>query len=112
MNDKKKTMYIETTIPSYATARVSNDLIKAARQTLTRMFWESDRHNYDLYISQYVIDECSKGDKEAAQRRLDLIKDIPLLPSSGNIDELAQTYQHLLYIPEKSRIDSFHLGCI
>jgi hypothetical protein len=110
MADKKKTMYIETTIPSYATARASNDLIKSARQALTRMFWENDRNDYDLYISQYVIDECSRGDRDAAQKRLELIKGIKLLQPSESIDELAQIYQNLLKIPEKSKIDSFHLA--
>jgi hypothetical protein len=110
MTNRKKTMYIETTIPSYATARASNDLIKASRQALTRLFWEKDRHNYDLYISQYVIDECSNGDKDAAQKRLEFIKEIRLLQPSENTDALALIYQNLLEIPEGSKIDSFHLA--
>jgi hypothetical protein len=110
MAGNKKTMYIETTIPSYATARASNDLIKASRQALTRLFWEKDRHNYDLYISQYVIDECSQGDKDAAQKRLDLIKDIPLLSKSPEIDALAELYKHLLSIPPKAEMDAYHMA--
>jgi hypothetical protein len=106
----KKSVYIETTIPSYATAKASRDVIKAARQAITQLFWETARQNYHLYISQYVIDECSKGDTDAAQRRLDFIKDIDFLQASKNTERLALTYQRLLNIPEEAKIDSFHLA--
>ena len=110
MDTKKKTVYIETTIPSYATARTSEDVIKSARQVMTNLFWEKERQKYNLYISQYVIDECAKGDTSAAQKRLEFIKGIPLLPSSDKIDALAVVYQNILNIPEKSKVDSFHLA--
>jgi hypothetical protein len=110
MVDKKKTMYIETTIPSYATARATNDLINASRQELTKMFWEKDRNNYDLFISRFVIDECANGDKDAAKKRLDLIKDIPLLAESPEIDALAELYKHILSIPQKAEMDAYHMA--
>ena len=105
---EKKSVYIETTIPSYAKA--SRDVVKAARQAITQLFWETARQNYHLYISQYVIDECSKGDKDAAQRRLDFVKDIDFLKVSKNTEQLALTYQRLLNIPEDAKVDSFHLA--
>ena len=105
---EKKSVYIETTIPSYATAKPSRDLIKAARQSITLLFWENARQNYDLYISQYVIDECAKGD--AAQRRLTFIDDIPLLETSEKTEQLALNYQQLLKIPDDAKIDCFHLA--
>ncbi|GHV74713.1 hypothetical protein AGMMS49940_20150 [Spirochaetia bacterium] len=61
-----------------------------------------------MYISQYVIDECSKGD--AAQRRLNFIEGLPLINKSEKIEELARIYQRLLDIPEKAKADSFHLA--
>ncbi|GHV76677.1 hypothetical protein AGMMS49942_14980 [Spirochaetia bacterium] len=106
----KKSVYIETTIPSYATAKASRDIIKAARQTITQLFWENARQNYDLYISQYVIDECSKGDADAAQRRLNFIEGLSLINKSEKIEELARVYQRLLDIPDKAKADSFHLA--
>ncbi|MDR0486729.1 MAG: hypothetical protein LBG91_00630, partial [Treponema sp.] len=65
MANIRKSMYIETTIPSYAAAKASRDLIIAHRQAVTRLFWENERQNYDLFTSQFVIDECSRGDGEA-----------------------------------------------
>ena len=73
-------IYIETTIPSLATSKPSRDIILAGRQAPTILFWENERHNYDLYISQYVIAECSLGDVEASERRLNFIKGIPIIP--------------------------------
>jgi hypothetical protein len=105
-----KSIYIETTIPSLITARPSRDLISAAHQAITRNFWENERQKYDLYISQYVIDECTKGDSEAARRRLDLIEGITMLPVFESVDKLAPIYKQLLSIPETANIDAFHLA--
>jgi hypothetical protein len=110
MADAKKTMYIESTIPSYATARTSRDTITAVEQVATTIFWEQERHKYDLYISSYVLDECSKGDTEAAGRRLDFLKGITVLPETEEVEPLANIYFTLLEIPERAKIDSFHLA--
>ena len=106
----RKSMYIETTIPSYVTAKASRDLITAHRQAVTRLFWENERQKYDLYISQFVIDECSRGDPEAAKRRLELIKDITVIPENDAIEELAEIYFGFLDIPERAKADCFHLA--
>jgi hypothetical protein len=105
-----KSIYIETTIPSLVTARPSRDLISAAHQAITINFWENERQKYDLYISQYVIDECAKGDPEAAGRWLNLLEGMKMLPVFESVDELAPVYKHLLNIPETANIDAFHLA--
>jgi hypothetical protein len=50
------------------------------------------------------------GDHEAAQKRLDWLAGIPVLPKNEEIDRLAVIYQRLLEIPEKAKMDSFHLA--
>jgi hypothetical protein len=107
---KKKSVYVETTIPSLITARTSRDMIIAYRQDISKLFWENERQKYDLYISEYVWEECEKGDENAAKRRLDLIKDIPLLPTGKEVKELAEEYFKYLNIPEKAKTDCFHLA--
>jgi hypothetical protein len=42
------TVYIETSIIGYLTARSRNDVIFQARQELTRSWWESRREEYEL----------------------------------------------------------------
>jgi hypothetical protein len=110
MENTKKSLYIETTIPSYATSRQSSNIVIAARQFLTKRFWEEERENYELYTSQYVIEECSLGDPEAAKRRLAFISEIEVLPKIDEIADLAKIYFNLLQIPERSIADCFHLA--
>ena len=105
-----KSVYIETTIPSLAASRPNRDTIIAGRQAATLLFWESERHQYDLYVSQYVIDECSLGDTDAAERRMSFLQGIPVIPKSGQVSVLAGKYQKLLDIPDRSVIDCFHLA--
>jgi len=105
-----KSVYIETTIPSFAVGRPSRVTIIAGRQAATMLFWENERHRYDLYVSQYVIEECSNGDADAAGRRLEFIRDIPVIPKSEEITALAGVYQKLLGIPDRAKIDCFHLA--
>ena len=65
----KPKVYIETSVVSYLTARPSRDLIVMAHQQLTSEWWET-RDEYDLYISELVIEEAESGNEEAAKRRL------------------------------------------
>jgi hypothetical protein len=45
----KPKIYIETSIPSYLTARPSNDLRVAANQNTTIEWWENQRPCFDLF---------------------------------------------------------------
>jgi hypothetical protein len=69
MNTEKKSLYIETSIPSYAAARDSRDLVKFNRQILTRAFWETERQKFRLFVSQVVLDECAGGESLSAALR-------------------------------------------
>lgn len=103
-------VYIETTIPSYATARFSRDIVIAARQQTSREWWETARFKYEIYISEIVIAECRMGDPESAKKRLDLLSGIKILKLTDNINSLAGEYIKLLNIPEKARLDAYHLA--
>ncbi|MDR2581690.1 MAG: type II toxin-antitoxin system VapC family toxin [Fibromonadaceae bacterium] len=107
MESLKKKVYIETTIPSIITAKPSRDITNAYRQEITRFFWENERQKYDLYTSEYVLEECSKGDVNAAKRRLDLIKDIPFVSKTAEVDQLAKEYFNYLDIPQRAKTDCF-----
>jgi predicted nucleic acid-binding protein len=106
----KPSLYLETTIPSYLAARTSTNLVVAGKQVLTREFYESERHKYELHVSEYVLRECRRGDAEAAQRRLNWLTGINVLEEVPEVDPLANEYLRLLSIPQKSRIDAFHLA--
>ena len=71
-------VYIETSIVSYLRQRSSGQVVTAARQLLTRRWWETERFNFELVTSQYVIDEAADGDPQLAEERLESLDDIPL----------------------------------
>lgn len=68
----KETVYIETSIVGYLTARSSNNLILMANVETTREWWDTRRMQFDLYISQTVLNEVARGDAEMATKRLEL----------------------------------------
>ena len=103
-------IYIETTIPSYLTARPSRDIVQAARQQLTREWWDMERRNYDLCISQIVLDEAAAGDAEAAQRRMAVIDTLPLLDLTFEVDGLAETIMQSGLLPASASRDAVHIA--
>jgi hypothetical protein len=103
-------IYIETTIPSYLTARPSRDIVQAARQQLTREWWDVERRNYDLCISQIVLDEAAAGDTEAAQRRMAVIDTLPLLDLTFEVDGLAETIMQSGLLPASASRDAVHIA--
>ena len=61
-------IYIESTIPSYVVARPARDLLQAARQQLTRDWWDLQREKHELFTSQIVLDEIAAGERDMARR--------------------------------------------
>src|SRR3972149_3662707 len=106
----KPKVYLETTIISYLTARSSRDIIIAAHQELTNEWWESRRNHFDLFISHLVIQEARAGDKNAVQKRLDILESIPLLELNENVISLARILLKGNVIPKKAVEDALHIA--
>ncbi len=103
-------VYIETSIVSYLRQVPSNQVITAARQLLTRRWWDNERANYQLVTSQYVIDEAADGDSRLAQARLDTLNDIPLLQLGPEIDAIAAEIMSRAILPPKAQVDALHIA--
>lgn len=106
----KSSVYIETTIPSYLTARASNDLRAAANQNTTVEWWENRKSQYDVFISEFVMPESGQGDTGAAARRVAVIQDIPRLETNESVRALAEALIKEGPIPLDSRIDAYHIA--
>ena len=106
----KPTVYVETSIVSYLTARPSADLITAARQLLTQQWWEQRRRKYRLFASQYVVEEAGRGDAEAARKRTDLLKNVELLEVDQEVIRLGQMIVDAGIIPPRSATDAGHIA--
>jgi predicted nucleic acid-binding protein len=105
------TVYVETSIFGYLTARSREAVIFLARQELTRDWWEKRRTRYELVISQLVLDEAARGDDEAAAERLRLLAGIPILRTEDpRIDAVADKLLAAHLLPQKARSDAMHVA--
>lgn len=103
-------LYIETTIPSYLTARRSWDLRLAAHQKVTEQWWSDHRRKYDLYTSAFVREEAAEGNLTMAAARLALLDGIRVLPTTEEVDGLAGQLLAGELIPVKAATDAFHIA--
>ena len=106
----KPRLYLETTVPSYLTAWPSRDLIRAGHQQITREWWAHRRDNFDVFISQFVLDEAAAGDSAAAQDRLRALADFPLLDLTEEVGTLANGLVTSLALPAKVATDAAHIA--
>lgn len=73
-----ETVYIESSVISYFTARPKRDVVVSARQAITENWWRNQKPKYEVFVSGLVVQEISKGDEEAAQKRLGAIYRYPI----------------------------------
>ena len=106
----KPKVYLETTVISYLTSRPSRDIITAAHQQSTQEWWDERRGKFDLYISQIVIQEASSGDRDAMEKRLSVISDLPEIETLPEAITLAQTLIADGLIPERAAADALHIA--
>lgn len=106
----KSSVYIETSIPSYLTARPSRDLRAAGWQQITAQWWDECRQKYDLFTSELVITEASSGNPEAAERRLDALKKMNELVIDEEVEELARQLLESGAVPNSAKADAIHIA--
>jgi hypothetical protein len=104
-----ETVYIETSILGYLTARSTQNLILAANIEVTREWWQTRRRHFTLFISQLVIDEVARGDGEMAARRLELLNEFPLLEINQAVQNLAEKFLSQSNLPPKASDDALHI---
>ena len=106
----KPSVYIETSIVSYYTARPSRDLIIAGRQQMTRDWWENERHRYSLYVSALVLRESRQGEPSAARKREQVLRSIAVLETSEATEHLAAMLVKEGSIPSGYPEDALHIA--
>lgn len=103
-------VYLETSVISYLASWPSRDLIVAANQQLTQEWWQVRAQDFDLYISQLVIQEASAGDENAVQRRLETVESIPLLTLSEEVAAFAEALVTEGPMPREAVEDALHIA--
>ena len=104
------TVYLETSVVGYLTAKPSRDLIVAAHQQITQEWWEVRRAGFDLYISQVVLNEIGSGSAQFAQERLEAVRDLSILEVSPQAVALARALVSQNALPPKAEVDALHMA--
>lgn len=76
----------------------------------TRSWWDNRRSQFALYISQVVLDEVARGDAQMAARRLELLRDLPLLEVDLAVQNLAAQLLSQSNLPPKASDDALHIA--
>ena len=106
----KPKIYVETSVVSYLTARPSRDLIVAANQQITQEWWQVRRTEFELYVSQMVVQEASSGDPTAAQQRLQVLDETPLLELTEDAVTFAEKLVQDGALPSNAVEDALHIA--
>ncbi len=103
-------VYLETSVISYLTARPSRDIVIAGHQQTTRDWWQTRRTAFDVYVSELVLKEARGGDPQAAADRLAVIETIELVEVSSEALTLANRLVTDAAIPQKAIADALHVA--
>jgi predicted nucleic acid-binding protein len=105
----KKKIYIETSVISYYTAKPSENIRTSGHQLATFEFWEL-LPQFEVYISDTVIEESSRGDEMKVQDRLFAIRDFAVLEIDTRTQKLANMLLKNEAIPAKFPEDALHIA--
>jgi len=106
----KETLYLETTIPSYLTANLSRDVVVLAHQQITHEWWQRAEERYEIHVSELVVTETSRGDPEAARKRLAIVQRFPVLKIEPEAEKLAAVYLQEIPLLGAAARDALHLA--
>lgn len=105
-----ETVYIETSVIGYLTARSTKNLIIAGNIETTRDWWQNRRNDFVLYISQVVLDEVAKGDIEIALKRLEILNELPLVELNQAVRDLSTQFLRRSNLPTLASDDAVHIA--
>ena len=104
-----KTVYIETSIPSfYHETREEPEMV--ARRHWTRHWWDHCASRYDLVTSEGVVAELQQGEYETQAAAVDLVADLSQLEVVDDIADIIEVYLANHLMPKERLGDALHLA--
>jgi len=85
-------------------------LVIAGHQQITREWWDNRRGDFQIFISQLVLDEAGAGDPAASRERLNVLQSLPLLDIAPEVTVLASALLASGKIPRKAASDAAHIA--
>lgn len=104
------TVYIATSIVSYAMARRTSDVATAALQQEARRWMLEQRQNFAVVTSQLMVAVAAAGDSDAAARRLAMLIDIPVLTENPEVVRISDELLRRSLMPPNARVDALHVA--
>ena len=111
MPEEQSSVYLEPSFISMLTSRPSAFVTTAGMQRFSILWWEKYRRDFRLVVSDLVYDEISRGDPDAATRRIQIIENIPVLDMNEKVRRLADEIIRRNGIPRKAIGDAGHVAC-
>jgi hypothetical protein len=105
----KRTVYIETSIPSFY-HETRKDAISVAWREVTRSWWDSQRRFYQVVTSDVVRVELEEGKHPYQKDKIALISGLEMLDYVPFIDEIADVYIRNKLVPAETGGDAYHLA--
>lgn len=102
-------VYIETTIPSFY-HETREDAESVAMRNWTRQWWDSERGRFNCFTAAAVIEELESGDYPRKTEKLQLVKALPWLEVTAEIEEIVQVYLANYLMPNDALGDALHLA--
>ena len=104
-----KTVYIETTIPSFF-FEIRSEPEMVARRNWTREWWESYRHLFALVTSEGVFAELEEGNYQSKDDAINLLDSITILDAPDEIADIIDVYLDNSLMPHERLGDALHLA--
>ncbi len=105
-----ESVYIETSIISHASAWPSRDPAVVVLQDQAKRWLAEEAPRYTLVTSQFVIDEASLGDPEAAAARLALLAGVAVLIPDAQVERIAGAIIARSLMPPRAKLDALHVA--
>jgi hypothetical protein len=103
-------VYLETTIPSFLVARISQEDGLAEKQAITRTWWEDPRRRYELVTSEIVLEEAALGDESQSTSRLRNLTRVRILGPTEDVEFIGNEFVQKGWIPPAYRTLVTQLG--
>jgi predicted nucleic acid-binding protein len=104
-----KTVYIETSIPSfYHETREEAEMV--ARRHWTRHWWDQCASRYEIVTSEGVVAELQQGEYETQAVVVELVSDLPQLEVVDDIADIIDVYVANHLMPRERLGDALHLA--
>jgi predicted nucleic acid-binding protein len=103
----KEKVYLDTTIPSYYFDQRES---LASYIEVTRQWWEEMSGDYDLFVSDAVLQELNEGNYPGKKDVMQFVSTIPLFPIVSDIEQIVEFYIANYVMPKTLVGDAVHLA--